>query len=553
MPALCVSILPYTNDELLALLSRCADADVIELRLDALALEAASILNWDDIRQRAAKPLLVTYRLPSEGGFFTGSVSERAALYQSALNAGVEYFDVEAVAWPAIKPLLSVPMPSTFVLSHHIFEPQPDSADLFTGGLSTGRMKSELDTLFAAETGAVNVIYKFIFTASTIGESGINAALTARYGLDYAAKRGKRLITHAMGEAGEPSRILTALDRENSQGNVWTYCALDASSSTASGQITLHEARHLYRLHEKTSSTSVYALLGNPTRHSKGRFLHNALAARLSEQRLSEQDYIQCFSHKFLYLNLPTANADNFWLRWWETKLLSGFSVTIPHKEAMFQRCQIHNAVSPLAVRAAACNTVTTINKALYSTNTDVLALMDCLRPHTAALQHGMLLIGTGATTQSAITALQELGVTNIVITGRNVQRGEQLASQYSCDFIEQNLFTERHFVFGGIIQTTPVGMYPTPDATPLPADTLRMLFTPTPVVMDVIYNPPKTHFLSMAAVAGCITIAGGEMFLRQAAHQFTLFTGVTVEMPMLREIWHDLNEPSAPLFQAKQ
>lgn len=527
------------------MLTRCDDADMVELRLDALPDNDASALDWKHLHVAAAKPLLVTYRLPSEGGFFTGSVEHRAKLYQAALDAGVEFFDVEASSWLALRPLLRVPAAATLVLSHHLFEPQTDPVEPLAGGLSRKQMESALDALFATPTDEVKVIYKFIFTASSVAESGINAALVAQHGLRYAQRHGKRLITHAMGEAGEPSRILGAVDRLDAAGNAWTYCALDASSSTASGQITLHEARNVYRLHEKTPQTRIFGLVGNPTKQSKGKFLHNALAARLSEDvKISNRSSLSSpsiLSQNFLYFNVPTANADDFWLRWCEANIIDGFSVTIPHKEAMFQHCNAHNAVSPLAARVQACNTVTTDGKAVHGANTDVLALVDCLRPHAALLQRGTLIIGTGATTQSTITALQELDVANIIITGRNQSRGKQLANQYSCRFVEQDALARVSLSLGGILQTTPVGMFPTPDAVPLPADVLQKLFTPLMLAMDVIYNPVQTCFLAMAQEAGCITLSGEEMFIRQAAHQFSLFTGVAIELALVRDVWQSV------------
>jgi shikimate 5-dehydrogenase len=44
---------------------------------------------------------------------------------------------------------------------------------------------------------------------------------------------------------------------------------------------------------------------------------------------------------------------------------------------------------------------------------------------------------------------------------------------------------------------------------------------------MDLIYKPAQTKLLQRAAAAGCRTLNGYDMLLRQAKLQFKLFTGL--------------------------
>ena len=46
------------------------------------------------------------------------------------------------------------------------------------------------------------------------------------------------------------------------------------------------------------------------------------------------------------------------------------------------------------------------------------------------------------------------------------------------------------------------------------------------PLIFDTIYNPAETRLLREAKAAGCATVSGVEMFVRQAAAQFELWTG---------------------------
>jgi 3-dehydroquinate dehydratase/shikimate dehydrogenase len=73
------------------------------------------------------------------------------------------------------------------------------------------------------------------------------------------------------------------------------------------------------------------------------------------------------------------------------------------------------------------------------------------------------------------------------------------------------------------LINATPVGMHPNVDDTPLPAAAFSR---PGTVVFDTIYHPENTMMIKLARERGCQTITGVDMFLRQAAHQFKLYTG---------------------------
>jgi shikimate 5-dehydrogenase len=55
--------------------------------------------------------------------------------------------------------------------------------------------------------------------------------------------------------------------------------------------------------------------------------------------------------------------------------------------------------------------------------------------------------------------------------------------------------------------------------------------------VFDVVYNPLETRLLRDAAAAGCRTIRGVEMFVRQAAGQFRIWTGQEADVGLMRQL----------------
>src|SRR5262249_48682132 len=76
-------------------------------------------------------------------------------------------------------------------------------------------------------------------------------------------------------------------------------------------------------------------------------------------------------------------------------------------------------------------------------------------------------------------------------------------------------------------INTTPLGMKdgPDPAASPLDASVTSRLRR-TAVVMDTVYRPSQTPLLRAAKEAGLRTVDGGPMSVRQAALQFSAWTG---------------------------
>lgn len=74
--------------------------------------------------------------------------------------------------------------------------------------------------------------------------------------------------------------------------------------------------------------------------------------------------------------------------------------------------------------------------------------------------------------------------------------------------------------------------MHPNVDESPYHKSHLK----PSMIVFDTVYNPESTLLLKEARSHGCRTVTGVEMFIRQAALQFLLFTGHEAPEPLMRE-----------------
>src|SRR5260370_34378382 len=118
-----------------------------------------------------------------------------------------------------------------------------------------------------------------------------------------------------MGETGLPARLLALRE-----GSALAYAPV--SDATAPGQVSLHDFKRLYRADTITRKTKMYGVIGNPVGHSLSPLLHNTgfVAAK-------------CDASYFPFL---IENLKEF-LRAIPEFGLRGFSVTLPHKQAIMR------------------------------------------------------------------------------------------------------------------------------------------------------------------------------------------------------------------------
>ncbi len=492
----CVSLLPASEEELRQFLPGCSDADIIEIRLDRVA----NYLDLSEIRGMLKKPIIVTVRLKSEGGFWVGSEKRRVDIFRQAITAGVDYIDVEWESAGNILPELMLPGNTGLILSHH------------SAGNDLRELKSILNKMLQNRAD----IYKLIYTAHNLNDNLISLQL-----IELARQKTGSYVIHAMGSEGRLSRIMGAL-----RGNKFTYVSPDAESSTAEGQLTLDEARNILFLHEKSPETRLIGLLGYPIKQSFGWRLHNRM---LQHKRKMVNKKHTPFTD-FIYVNFPAASFEDFWSHW--QKKVDGLSITIPHKEQIVSRLDYKGKTVELS---GVCNTALKRQGKWYGFNTDMLAIYDLFYPWQDYLSDTVLVYGTGATARSALTALRELEAGSIYISGRNSVKGRELAKEFGANFIPEKEIDSVVAVV--LMQTTPVGMYPAVSEMPPLIHHLEK----AELVFDVIYNPVRTRLLESAHEKGCRIITGVDMYLRQAVKQFRIFSGLSLNLAELTDQWNEL------------
>ena len=226
-----------------------------------------------------------------------------------------------------------------------------------------------------------------------------------------------------------------------------------------------------------------------------------------------------------VYLNFPVDDMDDFMGSF--GRLLNGFSVTMPHKQAIMAYLNECDAISR---KISAINTVTNLGGHLLGCNTDTVGVVKPLLQRTELKDKRVTLLGAGGAARAAAAALLEQGA-RVTILNRTIAKAEA-ACQTSSAAHQAGWMRSTRMTTDILVNMTSMGMHPDIDETPIPAEKLHDL-----IVFDGVYNPPETKLLRTAAQAGCTVIPGIEMFINQAAEQFRLWTEIEPDLKLMQEI----------------
>jgi shikimate dehydrogenase len=200
----------------------------------------------------------------------------------------------------------------------------------------------------------------------------------------------------------------------------------------------------------------------------------------------------------------------------------TGGNVTIPHKEAAFERV---DKLDDAAKAIGAVNTLWIENGKLIGGNTDAYGFAANLDQRLSGWRDGdnALVLGAGGASRAIIHALLEAGYERIAIVNRTVARAEQLAARFGEKAVAHGWESAETLISRAdlVVNTTSLGMTGQP---PLELD-LGAAATGA-MATDIVYVPLETPFLKSAAAAGLKTCDGLGMLLHQAAPGFARWFG---------------------------
>lgn len=189
-------------------------------------------------------------------------------------------------------------------------------------------------------------------------------------------------------------------------------------------------------------------------------------------------------------------------------KDFKGINVTIPYKETVIP---FLDNIDESAKKIGAVNTVINNNGILTGYNTDFYGMTELLKKGSVELAgRKVFILGTGGTSKTARAVAKSLAASEINVVSRNPENGE----------ISYDEMYKRADEVEVIINTTPVGMFPKPDAFAVEPEKFPNLSG----AADAVYNPLTTEFISRARACGANAVNGLYMLVAQAAKAAELF-----------------------------
>ena len=460
-------------------------APLIELRLDYIRGK----VNIKRLVADRPGPVIMTCRRKVDGGLFEGTEEERQLLLRTSIAEGAEYVDLEE----DVATLVPRFGKTRRIVSVHDFRQTP--ADL----------REIHERLCGLDPDIVKIA-----TLANVPHDNVRM-------LELMRDSRVPTVGLCMGDIGTPSRILAA-----KFSAPFTYSTFHHERTLAPGQLSYQQMTEVYHYNRIDAETEVYGVIGDPIGHSYSPLIHNAAFRHLGMNKV------------YVPLRIPRGEVDRF-LEDAPRLGIRGLSVTIPHKESVIRKLtKVDGAVRGVG----AANTVIWRDEQMVGYNTDYRAAMDSLeaafsttsRPFQNSLRgRKALLLGAGGVARAIAHGLKRREA-EVTISSRTAERADQLAQRVGCKAVDWSV---RHGVSADIvINGTPIGMHPNVDETPYEKHHLK----PSMVVFDTVYNPESTLLVKDARSRSCTVVTGVDMFIRQAALQFQLFTDQEAPADVMRE-----------------
>lgn len=274
-----------------------------------------------------------------------------------------------------------------------------------------------------------------------------------------------------------------------------------------------------------TGKTKLLGVIGYPIEHSFSPIMHNAAIAAMGV------DYV--------YLPFPIAPENlTAAIAGFNAIGLQGFSITIPHKQTIIP---LLGEISPVAQAVGAVNTVIRTETGWRGTNTDIDGFLSPLKGKNWQDSVAVIL-GAGGAARAVVAGCLQLKCREIHVVGRNVAKLVAFAESWRQATIPVQLAVHPWESLstlipqaGLIVNTTPVGMFPHIDQSPVDETVLDQL-SPGTFVYDLIYTPNPTLLLQHSQDRGAIILDGLEMLVQQGAKALELWLNRQVPASVMRQ-----------------
>jgi len=238
---------------------------------------------------------------------------------------------------------------------------------------------------------------------------------------------------------------------------------------------------------------------------------------------------------RYLTLEVPPENLEDA-IKGLRAMGFKGGNFTIPHKVAVIP------LLDRLSEAAALMGAVNCVNRDaddnLVGENTDGKGFVQSLREVTDPAGKKVVILGAGGAARAIAVEVGLAKAAEFTVVNRSRERGQELA-----DLLNDRVKVPTKFVqwvddyeieadTDIVINATSIGLGDASARVPIDYDSLAAGM----VVADVVFNPPKTVFLTEAETRGCTTLDGLGMLVNQGVIGFKIWTGIDPDPAVMRE-----------------
>jgi shikimate dehydrogenase len=247
----------------------------------------------------------------------------------------------------------------------------------------------------------------------------------------------------------------------------------------------------------------VAAIIGDPVVQSLSPAMHNAVF----HQRKLDWTYVAMEVHEDALAGvLQTLGG----------KSINAFSVTMPHKEKVFEMLSTASndlgEVDESAKAAQSVNTIAISNGRMIGSNTDGDGCCNAIEQAGVGIAGSrVVIVGAGGTARAIVATLERRGAGDIAVINRTESRAQDVIAAAT----NARIGTVDDIATANIlINATSVGM----GSQETPVEQARL--HSSLVVLDAVYYPLETTLLRDAKRAGAKTVDGLWMLVHQGALQ---------------------------------
>ena len=193
--------------------------------------------------------------------------------------------------------------------------------------------------------------------------------------------------------------------------------------------------------------------------------------------------------------------------------------------------------IDPLAERIGAVNTLVRGERGFKGYNTDMPGLYRAMREDGVALENEkVLILGAGGAARAVAMLAAEKGAEEIILLNRTLEKAKKLAADVNDaagrEIAGAMALDQYHEL------PSNVGMFPKTEEA-LIED--KAFYQRTHTGYDLIFNPARTRFMSLAEESGGRAINGLKMLLYQGIIAYELWTERQVDGELARKAYKEM------------